>query len=161
MKDDIVVNLRQATEKDSETVLSWRNEPGTIPWMKTKRALTFNEHSDWYMKAITDPGCLFLIIEVNDTPVGQLRYDLERDMAKVSINITHDWHGKGVASAAFIAGSRYVKEKKFADKIFARVLAANTGSIRAMERAGYIIVGDIPDSPEPYLLMTHDLLEMN
>ena len=61
MRDEIEINLRPATEADSETVLSWRNEPGTIPWMKTKRALTLGEHSGWYTKAITDLGCLFQI----------------------------------------------------------------------------------------------------
>jgi RimJ/RimL family protein N-acetyltransferase len=127
--------------------------------MKTKRPLTVEEHEPWFEKAVSDPGTLFLIIEVEGTPVGQLRYDIEGDMAKVSINITKDWHGKRVASAAFDAGSRFVKQQKFAEKIFARVIRTNVGSIKAMESAGYKIVGGLPDNDD-YLLMVHDVGEL-
>jgi UDP-2,4-diacetamido-2,4,6-trideoxy-beta-L-altropyranose hydrolase len=154
------VLLRPALSTDSKLVLSWRNEPGTIPWMKTKRALNWDEHHPWFEKVIVDPNVLFLVIEAEEQPVGQLRFDKENGMAKVSINITESWHGRGVASLAFRAGSEYVKREGFAPRIFARVLVANVGSIRAMEAAGYIITGDFTNEDGPHYIMTHNLDEL-
>ena len=107
------IKLRPATYEDIKNVLSWRNEPTTIINMKTKRFLDFKEHEPWFKKSINDPNCVFLIIEVDHEPIGQLRYNLENNMAKVSINITAKWHGKGVASKAFRLGSAYIKKKRF------------------------------------------------
>ncbi len=142
---------------DVHIVLSWRNEPTTINNMRTKRSLSFEEHEAWFKNSITDAKCIFLIIEVGCEPVGQLRYELENDMAKVSINITRNWHGKGVASRAFYLGSAHVKRVNFAENIFARVLKTNVGSIKAMEKAGFIIVNELFYQGEPHYFMVHKL----
>ena len=60
------LRLRLANYSDVRMVLNWRNEPDTIMKMKTKRSLSFKEHDSWYKKAISDPECLFLIIEINN-----------------------------------------------------------------------------------------------
>ena len=127
------IKLRPAIYQDLDPVLSWRNEPTTLINMKMKRLLDFKEHEPWFKKSINDPNCVFLIIEVDHKPIGQLRYNLENYMAKVSINITAKWHGKGVASKAFSLGSAYVLKKGFAKIVFARVLKTNVGSIRGMK----------------------------
>lgn len=136
------ITLRKACLEDSANILSWRNEPTTIPWMGATRALSFEEHQSWFLKTIQDPDCLFLIIEVNNEPIGQIRYhknnDVVKNAAKVSINITHKMHGKGIASIAFKKGSDMVRLLKFSDTIFAYVLPDNMGSIKAMANAGFL-----------------------
>ena len=159
-KYDYELGLRPATYDDVHTVLSWRNEPATIRNMKTKRPLAFEEHEPWFKKTISDPTCQFLIIEADGEPIGQLRYNLEDDKAKVSTNITEAWHGRGVASRAFVAGSKHVKKTGFADVIFARVLQSNIGSIRAMQKAGYTIDDDMEYEGEPHYYMSHDLSQV-
>lgn len=151
------LNLRPAKESDTDIVLSWRNELETISNMKTKRALSLEEHTPWFMKAISDTDCLFLIIEIDGNPIGQIRYNLEDKMAKVSINITSALHGKGIASKAFSKGSKYVKETSFAEAIFARVLTSNIGSIKGMERAGFRVIREFIYDDAPHFYMTHDL----
>jgi RimJ/RimL family protein N-acetyltransferase len=151
------INLRPASYEDIKNVLSWRNEPTTITNMKTKRRLDFNEHEPWFKKSINDPNCVFLIIEVDHEAIGQLRYDLENYMAKVSINITAKWHGKGVASKAFRLGSAYIKRKGLAKIVFARVLKTNIGSIRGMQNAGFKIVKEFIYEDKPNFYMIHEL----
>jgi RimJ/RimL family protein N-acetyltransferase len=153
----IEIKLRPAVYGDVHVVLSWRNEPTTLMNMRTKRSLSFEEHETWFKRSITGANCIFLIIEVDSEPVGQLRYELENSMAKVSINVTRDWHGKGVASRAFYLGSRHVKRVNFAENIFARVLKTNVGSIRAMEKAGFNIVKELIYSGEQHYYMVHEL----
>lgn len=135
------ITLRKTRPDDSANILSWRNEPTTIPWMGATRALSFEEHQSWFLKSIQDTECLFFIIEANNEPVGQIRYhknnDVVKDAAKVSINITHKMHGKGIASKAFKKGSEMVRLFKFSDTIFAYVVPENIGSIKAMANAGF------------------------
>ena len=135
------ITLRKARLEDSEMVLSWRNEPGTIPWMGTTRALSFEEHHDWFVKTLLDENSLFFIIEFDSDPIGQIRYHQSttwiKNAAKVSINITQKMHGKGIASIAFKKGSELVRALGFAHNIFAYVRLDNIGSIKAMENAGY------------------------
>jgi len=158
-KCNLGIKLRPAVYTDVDSVLSWRNEPATVLNMKTKRLLNFQEHNHWFKKTIIDPKCVFLIIESGQEPIGQLRYELENQMAKVSINITEKWHGKGVASKAFYLGSVHIKRIDFSKTVFARVLKTNVGSIRAMENASFKIVNEISYEGEPHYYMSHDLKE--
>lgn len=136
------ITLRKATLSDSHQILSWRNEPTTIPWMGATRELSFEEHQAWLVRVLNDSQCLFLIIEYHSEAIGQIRYHINHDIienaAKVSINITERMHGKGIASIAFRKGSELVRALCFSNTIFAYVQPDNIASIRAMEKAGFV-----------------------
>lgn len=155
--DSMEIKLRKASPHDSKNVLDWRNEPTTIPWMGETRALSFDEHQVWFLKSLSDPHCLFFIIEADMKPIGQIRYhhntDLIENTAKVSINIANEMHGKGVASIAFRTGSELVREFEFAKNIFAYVRPDNIGSIKAMENAGFLRDKTVVMHNEPHLIM--------
>ena len=154
------ITLRKALIEDSETTLTWRNEPTTIPWMGSARALSFDEHDSWFRKTINDTSCLFFIIELNSKPIGQIRYHLTNSMnnyARVSINITQEMHGKGIASIAFSKGNELVRELGFAPKIFAHVRQDNIGSIKAMENAGYNRADTVETHGIKHLVMLYNV----
>ena len=153
------ITLRKVTVSDSDNLLEWRNEDSTIPWMGQTRRLTVDEHNQWFTKALHDNNLLFLIIEVDGVPVGQIRYQRPNDAragttAKVSINIAGQYHGKGVATLAFAKGSALVRSTNFAQGVFANVLPNNLGSIRAMEKAGFKKIKKIVVNDREHLLMT-------
>jgi len=156
------ITLRKALIEDSKIILKWRNESTTVPWMGSAQVLSFAEHDRWFKKAISDPSCLFFIIEVNSEPVGQIRYHLTSSMnnyARVSINITQKMHSKGIASTAFRQGNDLVREIGFAPKVFAHVRQDNVGSIKAMENAGYDKSGNIEKNGVKHLVMLYDVNE--
>src|SRR3990167_4767292 len=137
----VEIILRPVCIEDSQTLLAWRNEPGTIPWMGSARELSFEEHHNWLINSLDNKNILILIIEMNTIPVGQIRYQKDtswiENTAKVSINIAQKMHGKGIASIAFKQGSELIRKLGFAYNIFAYVRLNNLGSIKAMENAGY------------------------
>ena len=153
------IKLRKAILQDSKMILKWRNESTTIPWMGSTRALSFDEHDCWFRKVIEDPNLLFLIIEVDSEPVGQIHYIVSYDRldnyAKVSINITHKMQRKGIASIAFSKGNELVREIGFASKIIAHVQQDNIGSIKAMKNAGYESAGTIKTHGVEHLVMSY------
>ncbi|RZD47024.1 MAG: hypothetical protein CXT78_03045 [Thaumarchaeota archaeon] len=154
------ITLRRALIEDSKMILDWRNESTTIPWMGSAQSLSFNEHDNWFKKTLNDPNCIFLIIESNSKPVGQIRFHLDssdNNYARVSINITQKMHGKGIASLAFSKGNTLVKEIGFASKIFAHVRQDNIGSIKAMENAGYEKTSNIEKHGVKHLVMQYTI----
>jgi len=154
------ITLRKAVIEDSKMILEWRNEATTIPWMGSAKALSFDEHDNWFRKAVSDPDCMFFIIESNSKPVGVIRYNLDssnNNYARVSINITQKMHGKGIASIAHSKGIVLVKQFGFAPKIFARVLTDNIAAIKAMESAGYEKTGNIEIHKVKHLTMQYTL----
>jgi len=153
------ITLRKVQQSDSDNLLRWRNENTTIPWMGQTRALTLKEHNDWFNDAVLDPGLLFLIIEIDGVPCGQIRYkqmtiDGIKKSAKVSINISHEFHGKGIATLAFTKGSALVRRSMFADYVFANVLPDNIGSVKAMKNAGFWVVKTHVVNGRDHLMMT-------
>jgi RimJ/RimL family protein N-acetyltransferase len=151
--------LRKATLEDSAMILGWRNEATTIPWMAKTTAITVEEHNDWYSKTVTSPDTLFFIIEIDNEPIGQLRYTLQQHVpekvAVVSINITHKMHGKGIATEAFIQGNIAVDHHKFCDTIIGNARANNKRSIKALMRANYKCTGRSFVHEAEHMLMTH------
>jgi RimJ/RimL family protein N-acetyltransferase len=147
------ITLRRAHINDLERVLYWRNEPSTYPWMGATRPLSMDEHAPWFKRSIQDPDYLFLIIEYHGAPVGQLRYQLKSSDLEVSINITGDMHGKGIASRAFSMGSELVREAGIAKRIFAHVQVDNLGSIGALKKAGYQQCGEVELNDIPHVTM--------
>lgn len=132
------VTLKRVVNSDSIIIFTWRNEASTVSWMGAARELSFEEHQRWFNSVVDDPNYLLFIIAFDTIPVGHLRYQKHADnAAKVSINITHSMHGKGIASQAFKKGSEFVRGCDFAEDIFAYVQATNIGSIKALEKAGF------------------------
>jgi RimJ/RimL family protein N-acetyltransferase len=153
------ITLRKAILEDSPLILAWRNEPTTIPWMGATRPLSFEEHDSWFRKVIDDPRSLFFVIEAEGEPVGQIRYYLESSpdgagqAAKVSLNLTHRVHGRGIASVAFKTGSERVRESGFARRVFARVRVDNKASIKALENAGFEKKGEVEVHGIPHVVL--------
>ena len=135
------IKLIKANIKHSKKVFLWRNEPNTIPWMASKEAIKIDDHKDWYKKAIKDTNCMLFIICYEDEEVGQIRYNIDKDLgekvARVSMNITEKMQGKGIGSVAFKLGLQNIKECKFADKVQVRVHEVKEGWIRSMEEIGF------------------------
>ena len=135
------IKLVKAKIKHSKKVFLWRNEPNTIPWMASKQAIKFEDHNEWYKKAITDSNCMLFIICYDGEEVGQIRYNIDetlgKKVARVSMNITEKKQGKGIGSVAFKLGLQNVKASKFAEKVQVRVHEVKEGWIRSMEEIGF------------------------
>ena len=135
------IKLVKANINHSKKVFLWRNEPNTIPWMASKKAIKFEDHNKWYNKAIVDPDCMLFIICFEGEDVGQIRYNIDKTLgekvARVSMNITEKMQGKGIGSLAFKLGLKNVKASGFAIKVQVRVHEEKEGWIRSMKKIGF------------------------
>jgi len=83
-----------------------------------------------------------LAICVDDRAVGSIGVipgtDIERVSAEIGYWIGKPYWGRGIATAALKAATPYFVEQFGFTRLFAAVFLYNPGSIRALEKAGYI-----------------------
>ncbi|MDI9830636.1 GNAT family N-acetyltransferase [Streptomyces sp. KAU_LT] len=90
-----------------------------------------------YRKILADEAIVNRVVEVDGEIVGSVAtFPMEGD-TELTYWIRKDWWGRGVASAAVAGLLAEVKHRP----IHARVVEDNTGSVRVLERNGFVRVG--------------------
>ena len=84
-------------------------------------------------------------IEVNGEAIGSIGFQLHGDVERVSAEIGYwigePFWGRGIATAALVAVTRYAVETHGLTRVFAVPFAWNTASCRVLEKAGYVLEG--------------------
>ena len=129
-----MVNLRLATMADSDRLLEWRNDPGTVANSLTAEPVTPEHHAKWMDRWVRRgfPESLILIIE---GAIGVVRFEARaRWIYEVSITIAPEhrnlrWGREALAAACAPMGSC---------ELIAQVKAANIASQRIFEHSGFV-----------------------
>lgn len=96
-----------------------------------------------FLKAATSaPEPSNLAIEVEAQAIGAIGYvsgiDVERYSAEIGYWLGEAYWGRGIASEALMLMTTYVFESMNMLRLFALPFADNAGSIRVLEKAGYV-----------------------
>lgn len=101
--------------------------------------ISFETHSAWFAKKLTLTTSRIFIIEEQESPIAQTRFDLEGNgSAVISIAVIESHRGKGY-------GSRIIREatdtffKEYSDVFTIRALInpGNEASLKSFAKAGY------------------------
>lgn len=151
VKHSKIIALTRARSADIKTVYEWQCLPETRRFANTSEIPKWDEHTKWMQNKLTDPNCYFYIIKCNQTDAGVVRLDRDTQHGEiaftVSIFISPEFFGLGVASAALCILAKFHSKKK----IFAQVHDTNKSSIALFLRAGYE-----PQNPSWYMLPPTD-----
>ena len=92
----------------------------------------------------------FFAIAVGDAAVGGIGFRLQADVERVSAEIGYwlgePFWGRGIATEAVVAVTRYAIERHKLTRVFALPFASNVASCRVLEKAGYSIEGRLRQS---------------
>lgn len=96
-----------------------------------------------FLKAATSaPEPSNLAIEVDSQAIGAIGYvsgiDVERYSAEIGYWLGEDYWGKGIATEALMLMTAHVFDSMNMLRLFALPFADNGGSIRVLEKAGYV-----------------------
>jgi UDP-2,4-diacetamido-2,4,6-trideoxy-beta-L-altropyranose hydrolase len=132
------VTLRSAREDDSAMLMALRNDPDAIAFSVSGRAVTAEEHERWFARVLADqaPHRLW-IAESNGEPVGQLRIDIAADSGTVSIAVSPEHRGRGIATAMLQALVSNVAAEGTPSRLTAVVRSDNAASRRAFAAVGF------------------------
>lgn len=133
--------LRQMHESDLEPVLNWRNHLDVRRHMLHADVITWESHVAWFTQASQDCKRRLLVYEVNEQICGFVSFfEVVPGIAEWGFHTSPDAEsgtGTRMLRLALLYG--------FADiglqRIYARVLAHNTKSLRVHERLGFLQEG--------------------
>jgi len=120
----------------------WLNLRDQFPHPYTRRdGQTFLRHM-----RTRKPETVFAI-SVDGKAIGAVGFVLQKDVDRVSAEIGYwlgePFWGRGIATEALIAVTKYAIEKHGLTRLFAVPFASNAASCRVLEKAGYVLEGHL------------------
>jgi len=134
------VLLRPAASTDCEALWRWRNDPATRRASFQQDEIPHDAHTRWFAESLGRPDRRIYIVVVNDADAGTVRLDLDRDEARVSINLAPEWRGRGIGTRALRLLCRELCGSPKLERLSAQVRPENHASRVAFERAGFSVV---------------------
>jgi UDP-2,4-diacetamido-2,4,6-trideoxy-beta-L-altropyranose hydrolase len=132
------LRLRRVAEQDCRLLWEWANDPEVRALSFSSEAIPWERHVDWFSSKLTDPNAiLYLAIDEENIPVGQVRYQLEGTRAVVSVNLAAGFRGRGYGNTLLDLGANQLFRSTEATAIDAYVKPDNAASLRLFTHAGF------------------------
>lgn len=92
-----MLTIREFRQEDAKLIYNWRNNPYIVNLGSLKKTVTWDEHNDWFKRTLKSETCKAYILEVDNIPAGQVRFDLETEsIAFISIYLIENFSNKGL-----------------------------------------------------------------
>ena len=130
--------LREATEKDTNILFCWVNDPAVRESAFSTKKISYKEHTEWYNIFLKRTDCKQYIYMYDNEAVGQARVEICQNEAEIDYSICrekrHMGHGKKLLKLLCIQVRIDFPDVQ---KLTARVKTDNIASQRAFITAGY------------------------
>ncbi len=126
------MNIRLAAKDDCLNVFQLSNMDYVRAHSFNKEKIVWEDHVQWFARAIADESIKFYIIEDTDF-IGQVRLNIVNNIALISISILKEFQHKGIA---FSALKKIIAENEY--QYLAQVEKDNLPSITLFERLGFV-----------------------
>ena len=148
------MQIQLVKEEDCELLWKWVNDPETRNASFYSNPITWEQHCKWFAGKLNSSDCIIYLAIINkDKPLGQVRFDVKKNTAIISLSIAKEFRGMGIGSN--IIQEAYVKfftEKKI-QTIQALIKKENMSSINAFKKAGFVKTNQIEHLGFPTIIM--------
>lgn len=149
--------LRKASADDSENVLKLSNDYVVRQNSISQREITQEEHDRWFANKINNENYDFFAAYNNDKFAGQCRFEINSPNATISVSLTENFRGKGLASKLIRKSCEIVFFKRDSiNQIIAYIRKQNISSVKGFEKAGFEYTSNEVINGEEYLLYILD-----
>jgi L-amino acid N-acyltransferase YncA len=119
-------------------LFEWRNHQTIRAVSKNSDPIAWADHQSWFAKVMADKNRVLLIGEIDNEPVGVVRFDKESGIAEVSIYLVPVGSFKGQGRNLLLRAEEWLKTHHVDVKsIKAEVLSANMASQCLFAGANY------------------------
>jgi RimJ/RimL family protein N-acetyltransferase len=132
--------LRRAIIDDMDILFEWVNDQATRQNAFNTKQITYDEHKQWFSDKLKSDNSVIYIYCFNDTPIGQVRLDIENGCGMISYSIDINHRSQGHGGRILELMEAYGKTKlPYMKALIARVKKSNVASLRIFERLNYLI----------------------
>jgi len=136
------VRLRDARVADSDLLLAWANDPVVRGNAFSSDPIPKDAHERWFSGKLASSDCrIFIAVDRDEVPVGQVRFDRDGESAEVDISVAAAARGRGLGTRILRLGTAKIIHSTDIKTIIARVKTGNTASKKIFEQAGYRCTG--------------------
>ena len=123
------IEIKQAGKDDSINIYEWRNNKKIRDVSINSGVISWEEHQRWFDAVLTDKNRELIIGMTENKPVGVVRFDIENDVAEVSIYLVPEAGYAGQGRNLLLSAERWLNANRPEIKrIHASVLAENDAS---------------------------------
>lgn len=136
------IRLRPVRQDDCKLLWDWANDPEVRAVSFSAEPIPWEHHINWFQARLNAPNCWFYIaLNRDDVPIGQIRYDLERDRAVVSISVARNFRHQGYGSTLIRLASQQLFQDSDVTMIHAYIKPENETSMRVFLKADFQDMG--------------------
>lgn len=136
--DNGQLKMRLALLTDSEDLYQWRNSPGIRAVSRQSAPIAREQHQAWLESVLADKSKVLLIAMQETASVGVVRFDIEDEVAEISIYNVPESGNVGKGHLVLNSAENWMKAHRPQVRRFrAQVLGDNQPSHRLFISAGY------------------------
>ena len=95
----LILDTREAREADAYLYHEWTNDKTTRAQSFVQNSIPLENHLKWFDQKLKTDSTEMYVIELNNTPIGQVRFDLFDDYSIISYSLDKEYRGKGLGTA--------------------------------------------------------------
>ncbi|MDT0649645.1 GNAT family N-acetyltransferase [Autumnicola edwardsiae] len=137
------LQLRRLEDKDCLLLFEWINDPEVRRNAFNSKEINLEEHKEWFYNIRKSDYSKIYVLEQENEPIGQIRFDREKDYWKISYSIDRRYRGQGLGTRILELGISKIK-----GKFRAWVKNGNPKSKKVFEKLGFVQVDRSEESVE-------------
>lgn len=131
------IYLKRADISDKDILLEWRNHPKIREQCFNSEIISRETHEKWFNDVLKREDIILLIGVLENKKIGQVRFNLNNEKAKISVNVAPELIGKGLGPILIIKGCEFLFKNTRCKEIIAEIKPHNIASIKAFAKAGF------------------------
>ncbi len=132
------LKLRCADARDMEQLWVWANDPSVRRNSYHPEPIPLAEHKKWFEKKFNAPESLILILELDGTAAGQVRYDrIDAETAEIDFSIDARFRGLGLGIKILEMSFNEIFNRLPINTVRAEVFQSNPASQAALKKTGF------------------------
>ena len=133
------LRFRPADLVDSDLYLKWVNDEAVRLQSFDSKPVVRADHEAWYGARMADPDSFLFVVEMDEEPVGQVRFAVEGELAYISYSVASSARGRGLGFAMlhFAAGA-LKRERPEVSRLAGYVKNDNPASLVTFRNLGYV-----------------------
>ena len=129
-----MLKFRNVIEADVKLLFDWANDFEVRANAINSQPISWEGHQKWFQNRLNSPTSKIFIFQLNEYPIGQVRFEFENNVWLIDYSIDKQHRGKGLGKLML---KEILNHFKPIEPIMAYVKIGNIGSAKVFDYLGF------------------------